>query len=316
MAAHRVCFLIYPGVASFDVAGPAQALRSTGLGHYQVVMASVDGGSVETDCAGVAFTTVAANTVTDPIDTLFLPGGNDAPAAARDPALIRWVRTLARRAGRIACICTGAFLAAEAGLLDGHRAATHWRFGDEFARRFQKIRLERDPIWIKDGRIYSSAGVSAGVDLTLALIEEDLGIQVALQAARELVVFFKRPGGQSQYSNLLAAQISNADGPLQKTLAWLADHLGADIRPQMLADKARMSLRTFTRACIQHTGMTPTKLIETLRVQAAREAIETSDVSFETIAVRYGFGGEQRLRRAFLRQLEATPADIRSRLSQ
>jgi transcriptional regulator GlxA family with amidase domain len=316
MIPHTVCFLVYPGVASYDVSGPAQALRSTGLSNYKVVMASVTGGLVESDCPGVAFGTVAAESVADPIDTLIIPGGNEAPTAANDAVLIRWIRSLAARAGRVACVCTGAFLAAEAGLLNGRRAATHWRFCEDFARRFQHVKVECDPIWIKDGGIYTSAGVSAGVDLALALIEEDQGVEVALQAARELVVFFKRPGGQSQYSNVLSAQISNAGGPIQKVLAWLADHLGSDIRPQLLADKARMSLRTFARYCVEHTGMTPAKLIETLRVQAAREAIETSSNAFETIAIRYGFGDEQRMRRAFVRQVRATPADIRARFSR
>jgi transcriptional regulator GlxA family with amidase domain len=313
MTAHNVCFLIYPGVASYDVSGPAQALRATGLHNYNVVMASVAGGLVESDCPGVSFGSVAADRVPDPIDTLIIPGGNNAMAAAGDPLLIRWVTALAGRAARIACVCTGAFLAAEAGLLRGRRAATHWRFCDAFERRFRDIEVDRESIWIKDGGIYTSAGVSAGVDLTLALIEEDQGVQVALQAARELVVFFKRPGGQSQFSSLLSAQISNAGGPIERVVAWVADHLGSDLRPQILADRARMSLRTFARNCVQHTGMTPAKLIETLRVQAAREAIETSAVALETIAARYGFGDEQRMRRAFVRQVRATPADLRSR---
>ena len=315
MTPHTVCFLIYPGVASYDVAGPAQALRATGIGRYNVVIGSVAGGLVESDCPGVAFSSVRSATVADPIGTLLIPGGNAAPEAANDPALVQCVAELAGRALRVACVCTGAFLAAEAGLLAGRRAATHWRFCDEFERRFQDVKVERDPIWIRDGGIWTSAGVSAGVDLTLALIEEDLGVDIALEAVRELVVFFKRPGGQSQFSNVLSAQISDARGPLQKLLAWIADNLGTDLRAEILADRAGMSLRTFARTCMAHTGMTPAKLIETLRVQAAREAIEKSDAPFESIAVRYGFGDEQRLRRAFTRQLRVTPSDIRNRFS-
>jgi transcriptional regulator GlxA family with amidase domain len=148
------------------------------------------------------------------------------------------------------------------------------------------------------------------------LIEEDLGIEVALQAARMLVVFFKRPGGQSQFSTLLSGQISDATGPLQELLAWIADNLGADLRADILARRAGMSLRTFARNCISHTGMTPAKLIETLRVQAAREAIEKSETPLESIAARYGFGDEQRMRRAFVRQVRATPNDIRARFGR
>jgi transcriptional regulator GlxA family with amidase domain len=195
MARHKVCFLIYPGVASYDVAGPAQAFRSAGLERYEVVVASVTGASIESDCPGLSFSTVAAQTIVDPIDTLIIPGGNSAPAAANDPVLIRWVKDLATRARRVACVCTGAFLAAAAGLLDGRRTATHWRFSAELQERFRGLKVEPDPIWIKDKGIWTSAGVSAGVDLTLALIEEDHGVQVALQAARELVMFLKRSGG-------------------------------------------------------------------------------------------------------------------------
>jgi transcriptional regulator GlxA family with amidase domain len=308
-----VCFLIYPGVASYDVAGPVQALRATGLGRYEVVLASVAGGLVESDCPGVAFGSVPASDVAGPIDTLVIPGGNEAPRAADDPELVRWVEALAGRTSRVACVCTGAFLAAEAGLLRARRAATHWRYCDELERRFPDTKVERDPIWVREGRIWTSAGISAGVDLTLALIEEDLGIETALEAARELVVFFKRPGGQSQFSTLLSGQIADARGPLRKLLAWVADNLGSDLRAEVLAERAGMSLRTLARTCVAGTGMTPAKLVETLRVQAAREAIERSDTPLETIAVRYGFGEEQRMRRAFARQLRVTPNDIRSR---
>jgi transcriptional regulator GlxA family with amidase domain len=308
-----ICFLIYPGVASFDVAGPVQAFRAAGLNRYNVVLCSIAGGLTESDCPGVAFGSVSAATHKTPIDTLIIPGGTDAPEAANDPVLVQWVGRLAGRASRVACVCTGAFLAAEAGLLEGRRAATHWNRCDEFSRRFPKVKLERDPIWIKDGGVWTSAGVSAGVDLALALIEEDLGSEIALQAARMLVVFLKRPGGQSQFSTLLSGQIADAGGPLQKLLAWIADNLGADLRAEVLADRAGMSLRTFARSCVSQTGMTPAKLVETLRVQAAREAIEKSGTPLESIAVRFGFGDEQRMRRAFVRLLNVTPSDIRAR---
>ena len=260
-----VCFLIYRGVAPYDVAGPAQALRATGLGRYKVVICSIEGGLVESDCPGVAFGSVPVSSITDPIDTLIVPGGTSAPDAATDAALIEQVERLAGLAARVACVCTGAFLAAAAGLLVGRRAATHWQYCDEFERRFTTTRVERDPIWVRDGAIWTSAGISAGVDLTLALIEEDLGIEVALEAARMLVVFFKRPGGQSQFSTLLSGQISDAQGPLRDLLAWVADNLGADLRAETLAARAGMTVRTFNRNCASHTGTTPAKLIEKLR---------------------------------------------------
>ncbi len=309
---HVVCFLLYEGVASYDVAGPAQALRATGLEHYQVILCSLAGGRVESDCPGLSFDSAPLATLAGPIDTLIIPGGTAAPQAANDRALIEGVRRLAGLASRVACVCTGAFLAAEAGLLTGRRVATHWAYGDEFEQRFPQIKLERDPIWICDGGMWTSGGVSASVDLTLALIEDDLGIDMALSAARMLVVFFKRPGGQSQISSILSTQISDAKGPMQRLIAWIVANLGADLRAEILADRAAMSIRTLTRTCVAHTRMTPAKLVESLRVGAAREAIEKSQTPFASIAVRFGFGDEQRMRRAFIRQVRATPSEVRA----
>jgi len=315
MSPHRVSFLIYPGVASYDVAGPAQALASAGEGRYDVTLLSTSGGLIESDCPGLSFGSVPASSISLPIDTLIIPGGRDAPTTAKDPDLISEVKRLAARAKRVACVCTGAFLAAEAGLLAGRRAATHWRYCDQFANRFHDVQLERDRIWVQDGSVWSSAGISAGVDLTLALIEQDQGVSVALQVARELVVFLKRPGGQSQFSTVLYGQISDADGPLGRLFVWIADHLDADLRAEVLAEKAGMSLRTFARTFVTRTGLTPAKAVEMVRVQAAREAIERSDTQLSVIAARCGFGDEQRMRRAFLRQFNSTPADIRARFS-
>jgi transcriptional regulator GlxA family with amidase domain len=315
MNPHGVSFLIYSGVASYDVAGPAQALASAGERRYDVTLLSVSGGLIESDCPGVSFGSAPAASINGAIDTLIVPGGRDAPTTAKDPALIAEVKRLAARAKRVACVCTGAFLAAEAGLLTGRRAATHWRYCDLFADRFHDVQLERDRIWVQDGPVWSSAGISAGVDLTLALIEKDHGVGVALQVARELVVFLKRPGGQSQFSTVLSGQISGADGPLGPLFAWIADHLDADLRADALAEKVNMSPRTFARTFVARTGLTPAKAIELIRVQSAREAIEQSNTPLGVIAARCGFGDEQRMRRAFLRQLNATPADIRSRIS-
>jgi len=312
---HRVVFLVYPGVASYDVAGPAQALAVAGDGAYQISLVSVSGGMIESDCPGLFFGSQPAAEVDDVVDTLFIPGGREAPGAAKGHALRSLAGRLAARAHRVACVCTGAFIAAEAGLLDGRRAATHWRYCDLFAERFQNIRLERDPIWVEDGSVWSSAGVSAGVDLTLALIERDLGVGTAMQVARELVVFLKRPGGQSQFSTVLNGQIADADGPLGPLFAWIADHLDADLRTEVLAERACMSVRTFGRIFLARTGLTPSKAVELIRVQAAREAIEQSNTPLAVIASRCGFGDEQRMRRAFSRQFNATPAEMRSRFS-
>lgn len=313
MEPHRVCFLIYPGVASYDVAGPAQALAVVGAGCYEVTIASVSGGLIESDCPGLSFGSVRAGDGLGQIDTLVLPGGFDAPSAAKDEAMIEVVKQLSSRAARIACVCTGAFLAAEAGLLKNRRAATHWRYCDLFADRFGDIALERDRIWVQDGSIWSSAGVSAGVDLTLALIEKDHGVATALKVARELVVFLKRPGGQSQFSTVLSGQIADAGGPLEQLLAWVANNLSADLRVEVLAEKVQMSPRTFTRTCTSRIGLSPAKAVEKMRVQAARESIEQSDTPLGVIATRYGFGDEQRMRRAFQRNARISPSQIRAR---
>ncbi len=225
------------------------------------------------------------------------------------------VKRLAASAKRIACVCTGAFLAAEAGLLTGRRAVTHWRFCSQFTERFHDVKLEPDKIWVQDGEVWSSAGVSAGVDLTLALIEKDHGGPLALRVARDLVVFFKRPGGQSQFSTVLSGQIADADGTLGPLLAWIADNLKADLRAETLAERANMSLRNFSRSFVARTGMTPAKAVELIRIQAAREAIEQSHTRLGVIPARCGFVDEQRMCRAFKRHFNASPADIRARFS-
>ena len=315
MTERPVAFLIYPGVASLDVAGPAQALAVSGPGEYAVTLLSVGGGLIDSDCPGVAFSTKPAADAPDVIDTLFIPGGIEAPTAAVDPMLVAAVKELAGRAKRIACVCTGAFVAAEAGLLTGRHAATHWRYGDLFASRYSDVILEKDRIWVEDGSIWSSAGVTAGIDLTLALIETDLGASVALRVAKELVVFLKRPGGQSQFSNLLSGQIADAQGPFEKLFAWIPENLNTDLRTEALADKAGMSPRTFARKFAAQVGQTPARAVEVIRIQTARDAIERSTAPLGVIAARCGFGSEQRMRRAFARQFKTTPAELRARFS-
>ncbi len=309
----EVAFLIFPGVAGYDVAGPAQALSIAGI--YRITLVSLAGGLVESDCAGVSFGSQAAGELTDRFDTVFLPGGLAAPAAANDQVFVEEVRRLATIADRVACVCTGAFFAAAAGLLSGRRAATHWRYCDEFAARFPDVTLERDSIWVRDGAIWSSAGVSAGVDLALAIIENDQGASVALRAARELVVFLKRSGGQSQFSTVLSGQMSDANGRLGPLFEWMANNLAADMRAETLAERVGMSPRSFARTFISRTGVTPARAVEMMRIQAARDAIETTETQLGAIARRTGFGDEQRMRRAFMRQFNATPAEIRTRFS-
>ena len=312
---HQVVFLLYPGVAPFDVAGPAQAFARAGADRYAVAAVSIAGGLIDTDVPGIRLDSRPAAAI-ERADTLMLPGGDGTQAAVDDTRLIGEVRRLSGRAGRIATVCVGAFLAAEAGLLAGRRAATHWAACDALARRYPDVRVEADPIWLRDGPVWSSAGISAGVDLALAMIEADLGLPVALRVAKELVVYLKRPGGQSQFSSALSRQIQSAGEPLASLLAWIADHLAEDLRADRLAARVTMSPRTFARAFGAATGSTPAKVVEGLRVEAARQLIEETSVPLPRIAAQCGFGDVQRLRRAFRRSLGTLPSDLRERFGQ
>lgn len=311
---HEVAFVLYPGVAPFDVAGPAQAFSAAG-DAYRLHFVSVAGGSVVTDCGGMTLGSQTFDSLPARIDTLLLPGGLGVFEARHDPALIAATRDLAARAGRIATVCVGAFLAAEAGLLTGRRATTHWRACDAMRQAYPDVALDEDAIYVRDGSIWSSAGISAGVDLALALIEQDHDAHVALRVARELVVFLKRPGGQSQFSATLRAQSADAQGRFGALIAWIAAHLDADLSAPALAERAAMSLRSFARTFPRATGKTPAHFVETLRIEAARALIEAGTLPLSEIARRCGLGDEQRLRRAFKRQTGITPDAFRSRFA-
>jgi transcriptional regulator GlxA family with amidase domain len=246
------------------------------------------------------------------LDTLIVAGGFGVDAACENIALIRWIRARAAAARRIASVCSGAFLLAATGLLDGRRAVTHWRRCAEFARRFPAVHLEPDPIFVRDGNIWTSAGVTAGIDLALALVEADFGRGLALAVARQLVVFLKRPGGQAQFSTALALQ--HGDGRFERLHAWITDNLAGNLSVASLADAASMSERSFVRHYRRATGMTPARAIERMRVEAARRELEQGR-SVKSIAARCGFGSEETMRRTFLRLLGATPQAYRERFS-
>jgi transcriptional regulator GlxA family with amidase domain len=247
------------------------------------------------------------------VDTLIVAGGQGVEAAAADPVVIDWVQLRAKRARRIASVCTGAFLLAASGLLDGRRAATHWSNCAELAHRYPKVHVESDPIFVRDGSVWSSAGVTAGIDLALALVEEDLGPTVALAVARFLVVFMKRPGGQAQFSTALALQA--ADDKFGALHEWINKHLGDDLPLPVLAEQAGMSERSFSRHYAEATGLTPARAIERLRVEAARRLLSESGLPAKRISLRCGFGSEETMRRSFLRLLAVTPQEYRTRFS-
>jgi transcriptional regulator GlxA family with amidase domain len=219
---------------------------------------------------------------------------------------------MASRVRRLASVCSGTFLLAEAGLLDGRRVTTHWRGCDELARRYPALTVERDPIFVRDGTVYTSAGVTAGMDLALALVEEDHGRQVALRVARQLVMFLKRPGGQSQFSAQLALQTADRE-PLRELQAWIADHLDGDLSVPVLAAEVAMSERNFARIFTRQVGVTPARFVERARVEGARRRLEESTDGVEMVAVRCGFGSAEVMRRAFLRLLGVPPSAYRGR---
>jgi transcriptional regulator GlxA family with amidase domain len=319
---HRVIeVLAYPSVQLLDVTGPLQVFASTndlvaqarGAPPYVLRVVAKGRQGVVTASAGLAIATSPLPRVRTALDTLIVAGGPGVEAAAADPALVDWLRQRSKNARRVASVCTGAFLLGASGALDGRRAATHWSCCAELARRFPAVQVESDPIFVRDGSVWTSAGVSAGIDLALALVEEDLGRAAALAVARYLVVFLKRPGGQAQFSEALSLQ--SADDTFGALHEWIDKHLADDLPLPMLAAQAGMSERSFSRRYVEATGLTPARAIERLRVEAARRLLSESRQPVKRISQRCGFGSEETMRRSFLRVLAATPRDYRARFS-
>jgi len=319
-ATHRVVMLAFDGVNLLDVAGPLQAfggVKRLGLveSPYEIIIASEHGGPVQTSAGAPIVTEPLSSLDGKVIDTLMIAGGSPDGAPARPPALVDFIRRRAPDVGRICSVCTGAFMLAETGLLDGRRAATHWGWADAFRSRYGRVRLDSDAIYVKEGKFWSSAGVTAGIDMALALIQHDLGHAVSIGVARQLVVFLKRPGGQSQFSAPLASQAA-ASPVFAELHAWMASRLKDDLRVERLAEHCGMSARTFARTYVAQVGETPARTVETLRLEAARRALEAGATSLKRIAVETGYGDEQNLRRGFLRRLGVTPLEYRARFSR
>jgi transcriptional regulator GlxA family with amidase domain len=310
--------LTFPGVQLLDVTGPVQVFASANdlaasagdAPPYELRVVAQDGKGV-TASAGVTLAAEPLPKSDAPLDTLLVPGGQGVDAATENAALVAWVQQRAKDARRVASVCTGAFMLAASGLLDGRRAATHWKYCTKLAQRFPAVRVESDPIFIRDGSVWTSAGVTAGIDLALALVEEDLGRAMALAVARYLVVFFKRPGGQAQFSAALALQA--ADDQFAALHDWISKHLASDLSLSILADQAGMSERSFSRHYAEATGQTPARAIERLRVEAARHLLSESRLPMKRVAQRCGFGSEETMRRSFHRLIDITPQDYRAR---
>jgi transcriptional regulator GlxA family with amidase domain len=251
------------------------------------------------------------------IDTIVVPGASRiVDILDQLDETVDWLRNTSPRARRTASVCTGAFLLAEAGLLDGKRAATHWCMADQLEQRYPLLTMERDAIFVRQDQVWTSAGVTAGIDLALALVEEDCGRAVAMGLARDLVVFVKRPGGQAQHSAPLRAQSGDSAG-FDELHAWILDNLhNADISVDLLAERARMSARNFSRVYKEKTGRSPGKAVELFRVEAARRMLEQSERNLDQIAQQCGFGDQDRMRLTFLRHLGVTPSDYRRRMAE
>jgi transcriptional regulator GlxA family with amidase domain len=322
MTPRRIAITAYDGVSLLDLAGPLEAFRiaSAFAGPrgrrvaYECSVVSVAGGKVKTS-DGVELVTAPARSIKAPIDTLIVPGAFLVEDVTRDKKLIQWVRTNAPACRRVCSVCVGSFMLAAAGILDGKRAATHWMHAPLLATRHPQVTVEPDAIFVRDGRVWSSAGVTTGIDLALALIEQDAGRDVAMNVARILVVYLKRAGGQSQYSALLAAQAESESDLFSELDQWIAEHLTADLKVEALADRVHMSPRNFARAYAAKRGRTPAKAVEAIRVDAARRKLEETDDRIETIADDCGFGTEEQMRCAFLRTVKVTPREYRKRFA-
>ena len=315
----RIVITAYDGVSLLDLAGPLEAFRiaSTFGGpradrvSYECSVVSVRGGPVQT-ASGVVLVTESVRTLSrTQIDTLIVPGAFLVDDVTRDRDLVRWVGKEAATCRRVCSVCIGSFLLAEAGLLDGRRAATHWMHTPLLATRHPKVDVEPDAIFVRDGRVWSSAGVTTGIDLALALIEEDVGRQVAMNVARVLVVYLKRSGGQSQYSALLAAQAESESETFDPLDRWIAEHLKEDLRVEALAERVHMSPRNFARAYAEKRGCTPAKAVEAIRVDAARRRLEETEERIESLAETSGFSSEEQMRCAFIRIVGIPPREYR-----
>lgn len=314
--------LAFPGVQILDVAGPLQAFatandyaaRSGGPQAYALRVVAKDGPQI-TASAGLTLLASPLPRIRAELDTLIVAGGPGVRAASANAKLVKWVRARAARARRVTSVCTGAFLLGATGLLDGRRAVTHWAECVELTRRFPAIRVEPDPIFVRDGSIWTSAGVTAGIDLALALIEADLGRAMALAVARHLVMFLKRPGGQAQFSAALSLQQEAGKDRFGALHDWIADHAGNDLSLPALARQAGMSERSFSRRYAEATGTTPARAVEKLRVEAARLMLSDTRFPVKRVAERCGFGSEETMRRSFVRTLAATPQDYRARFT-
>jgi transcriptional regulator GlxA family with amidase domain len=310
--------LTVPPVRELDLVGIVDVFASANRvvapeSRYQIEIVTLDPRGRTEGMQGLQFTGGTHYTaLAGDVDTFLVPGGSGIETGNPPAPLLRWLKQRALRCRRFGSICTGAFLLAQAGLLDGKRATTHWAFAAELAARFPRVRVDPDPIWIQDGAFYTSAGVTSGIDLCLALVEEDHGSKVALAVARMLVVFLRRPGNQAQFSVSLAAQSAERK-PLRELQVWMTEHLRETLAVPQLAERVAMSPRNFQRVFTREIGKSPAHYVEELRVEAARRKLERTSQSLAEIADHCGFASADVMARSFNRVLATTPSEYRAR---
>jgi transcriptional regulator GlxA family with amidase domain len=312
-AGRRVVLVTFASAQILDVTGPLEVFASASRllpdVHYRTDVVSAPGGPVLASC-GLEVATTPLAAVTGPVDTLVVAGGRDMEVACADADLLHHVRRLAGEARRVTSVCSGAFVLAAAGLLDGHRATTHWAECGLLAAGYPRVAVDPDAIYVRDGRLWTSAGVTAGIDLALALVADDHGRRAAAAVARQLVVYLRRSGGQAQFSATLAAQSVDSE-PLRDLLAWLPEHLAEDLSVPALAARANLSERQFRRVFTADVGRTPADHVEAVRLEAACRLLETTDRSVGQVATACGFGTAETMNRTFRRRLGTTPGDHR-----
>ncbi len=314
----NVLFIVYPNIVLLDLVGPLQVFthaRKNALSGpaYQTNIVSFEGGNIKTNTLVEIDTDPLENWLAEPqnIHTLVVIGGDGATAAALDQPFVDQVRQLADRSMRVCSVCSGALVLAAAGLLDGRRAVTHWEDCDQLAAQYPAVKVEVDPIYIKDGNVWTSAGITAGIDMALAIIEEDLGKPATIEMARSLVTPMVRSGGQSQFSPNLDRQARDAEGRFSSLHDWITKNIQQKISVEDMAKECGMSSRNFSRRYTQTMGTSPAKAIEAIRVDVARELLTTTEKSIKMVAAICGFQDDERMRRAFLRYIKTSPSEYR-----
>ena len=320
----HIVIIAPPMTSILDVAGPLEVFAKAAdyinenvpaIKHtYATHLHSVDSSSIINTSAGHSLVCEGGiESIDYEVDTVLISGkGSSEFREIRH--LLDWLRKNAKKIRRVGSICAGAFILAEAGILNGRRSTTHWQVCDKLAKLYPKIKVEEDPIYVKDGNVYTSAGISTGIDLSLAMVEEDFGRDVAVMVARLLVLYLKRPGNQSQFSNILMHQTVDYK-PIQSIQDWIIGHLSEDLSIDILAEKALMSPRNFSRVFLRETGITPAKYVEKVRLETARRRLEETRLSIDEISDECGIGNSDRLRRLFLRHMRTTPSDYRKNFS-